>query len=180
MPTAFMAAMRFLIPMMIGQYGAKVGTQLLRKMVTGGAGSVTEKLASGAASKLAGNAVGRMADKGLGQVAGQLPAWAASRMGVEPIARAGVGLAGEAAKTALFAGGMMAGEVSLEALFGRGSEKTIDGWEQFQGQPNPSQQENASSLAAIQDHSEMKHLERALKEAIAARNEEQAKFGGLY
>jgi hypothetical protein len=169
-----------LLSMLGGEAVRKGGSVLLRKLAGDAGKSVTQRLAAGAAAKAAGSMPGRMIDSGLSSVAGHLPAWAGKRLGVEPLVRNATQLGGMAGQMGLFMGGSLLAEEALGLLGGRGDEKTISGWESFQGQSNPGVRDNMLALGAIEQDAQMKHLARALQEALAAQQENDRRYGGLF
>jgi hypothetical protein len=165
--------------MLAGLAAERGGSALLRKLVTGGASSVTGKLAQGAAARASGSALGKAIDSGLSGVRSGLPGWAADRMNVGSLASNATQLAGLTAKTGMMIGGTEAALGAMEYLGSPGEDRTMDGWERFQGQLNPGQASNALSIANVNDRAQQDHLERALRQIVAAQQESQNRYGGL-
>jgi hypothetical protein len=177
----------FLLPfisMIVGHYGTQAGSALLRKLLAGGASSLTSKIASGATSAALANPVGQAAEKGLSAVAAKLPAWAAKQVGVAPLVENTVGLGSTAAKMGMFTGASMLANDALSMMDASGGgprdDRGIGGWERYQGQMNPGESDQMRAILAIQDQAQQQHLERAVQELIATNRENANRMGGLF
>jgi len=160
-----------------GEVASRAGSALLRRLLQTGGESATKMLASGAASGLSKNVVGKAADKALAAATSGAPAWLSSRANVGTLARNAVEFGSSAGKMGLMTGGMLAAEHLMPGLGSNVDlDKGIEGWEMFQGQPNPGQGQQASALAYIQQDAQMKHLQRAIQEYMA----QQREIGGMF
>lgn len=149
--------------------GASAG---LRKLLGTAGASATAHLAGKAGQAAAGSAAGRVLDAGLGRVGSHLPAAIGSRLNTSGLASNAVQLGGMAAKMGMYSAPFML----MDGMGHGDSDKSIDGWEMFQGQPAPDAPEQQAALASVEQQAAQHHLERALKEYLAYSREQ----GGLY
>lgn len=167
-----------ILSMLGGEVARRGGTSALRWLLSTGGKSATQKIAQAAAARAATSGIGRVVDPILAKATQSAPAWLSSRANFGTMARNAVEFGSSAAQMGLMTGGMMAAESVMPGLGSNVDlDKTLTGWEQFQGQPNPGQGQQMNAMAYIEQDAQMKHLERALQQAMAAQREN---LGGLY
>ena len=173
------ALLKILLSLGGAEIASRGGAALLRRLMMTGGQRVTPKLAEAAASMLGKTALAGKANSALASATSSAPSWLASRANTGTMARNMVEFGSSAGKMGLAMGGMI-GTDYLMSGFGQNvdTEKSVDGWEMYQAQANPNQQENASAMSAMEQDAQMKHLQRAVNAFMAARREEQS--GGMF
>lgn len=168
--------LRMLISMGAGTLAERAGSAMLRKLFSTGGKSLSKAAASGAAELAAKNVAGRAVDAKLAQALSGAPEWLASRANVGNMARNLTEFGSTMGKFGLMSGGMMAADYLMPGLGSNiDHDKSVEGWEMFQGQMQPGQAQQMGALTAVEQDAQMKHLQRALNEYVAYQRES----GGL-